>query len=437
MQGSYGSLSQLKAMMAAFGVRRLVVKRLRDNDNSKNQIYLGQGFEALNVLPFGEIYEDSSAKNSIHKARLNFYWLMPSGARTVAPNAQLILYPQYPEVRMSGFLKGAKNAPNNHMAVRQAGRILFFGLDDTGIITAAVVAPDDPVALEFEALAIAKQEQIFFELTVEGGVEDTKKQLISELRRISSAGWIDSKRLLPNGALAPCTAPQCGGYTLEAELGVRPNGFSKPDYMGWEVKQHSVSNLERPTSGGPVTLMTPEPTGGFYKEKGVEAFLRKYGYLDRRGREDRINFGGVHRVGALVKLTGLTMTLDGYDAIAKKLNLSKGITLLDAKGNPAAIWGYPGLIKHWACKHERAVYVPSIRREAPRRQYRYGNSVLLGEGADFFRFLKAMSLGDVYYDPGIKLEGASSKPRIKPRSQFRVAVRKLPTLYASAKRTDL
>ena len=30
---------------------------------------------------------------------------------------------------------------------------------------------------------------------------------------------------------------------------------------------------------------------------GCEAFLRKYGYEDRKGREDRINFGGIFREG--------------------------------------------------------------------------------------------------------------------------------------------
>ena len=43
--------------------------------------------------------------------------------------------------------------------------------------------------------------------------------------------------------------------------------------------------------------MTPEPTGGHYKIHGVESFIRKFGYPDKMGREDRLNFGGVHKVG--------------------------------------------------------------------------------------------------------------------------------------------
>src|SRR5690348_2987661 len=115
MPAIFGDLARLRQLMAANGATRMVAKRLAKNDNSKQQIYLGGSFDVLNILPFGEIYEDSSEKNQILKASLNFRWLQPNGAITSAPGAQLILYPQYPEVRMSGFLQKAKDAPNEMM----------------------------------------------------------------------------------------------------------------------------------------------------------------------------------------------------------------------------------------------------------------------------------------------------------------------------------
>lgn len=437
MPARYGDLAKLRKMMAAAGATRMVAKRLATNDNSKQQIYLGSDFEVLNVIPFGNIYEDSSEKHQILKAPLNFRWLQPDGSITPAPGAQLILYPQYPEVRMSGFLQKSINAPSELMKSREAGRVLFLGIGQTGEITGAIVSPQDALAKEFEAVVAGRTDRVFHEIAIGIAIEDTKAKLLAELRRIASLEWITSKRLLGDGSLGPCESPNCGGYTLEAELGVKPNGFSEPDYLGWEVKQHGVANLDRPLSGGPVTLMTPEPTGGYYKEKGVEAFLRKYGYADRQGREDRINFGGVYRVGVAVPLTNLTLTLDGYDAAKNKLvDATKGITLLDAKGNAAAVWNYTGLIDHWKRKHERAVYIPSMMRSEPARQYRYSKSVLLGQETDFFRFLKAMAAGHVYYDPGIKLEGASTKkPKAKRRSQFRIRLAELSSLYARAERT--
>ena len=53
---------------------------------------------------------------------------------------------------------------------------------------------------------------------------------------IHELGWIESKRLNSDGKAISYRAPNGGGYTLEAELGIVPNGVSEPDYLGWEVK---------------------------------------------------------------------------------------------------------------------------------------------------------------------------------------------------------
>jgi hypothetical protein len=64
--------------------------------------------------------------------------------------------------------------------------------------------------------------------------------------------------------------------------------------------------------------------------------------------------------------------------------------------------------------------------------------VRLGEQTDFLLFLSAMDAGYVYYDPGIKVEAASSsKPKVKRRSQFRVASKNLVGLYKSITTVDL
>jgi len=48
-----------------------------------------------------------------------------------------------------------------------------------------------------------------------------------------------------------------------------------------------------------------------------------------------------------------------------------------------------------------------------------------------------MAEGKVYYDPGIKLENASTSPRTKQRSQFRIKSANLPALYHSMDIVDL
>ena len=54
----------------------------------------------------------------------------------------------------------------------------------------------------------------------------------------------------------------------------------------------------------------------------------------------------------------------------------------------------------------------------------------LAQGTDPLRLLRALAAGAVYYDPGIKVEQASTAhPATKRRSQFRVASRNIAALY--------
>ncbi len=184
--------------------------------------------------------------------------------------------------------------------------------------------------------------------------------------------------------------------------------------------------------------MTPEPRGGVYKEIGVVEFIRKYGYPDKNGKPDRLNFGGIHKFGERQKSTGLMLTLSGYDAEKGKIkDASGGIALLTSKDKVAALWDFSGLITHWNKKHAQAVYIPSMKENKPELKYSYGNVVRLCKGTDFLRLLKAIANGSVYYDPGIKLENISTKPKAKKRSQFRIHSKNIPSLYESTREKNL
>jgi hypothetical protein len=348
-----------------------------------------------------------------------------------APGAQLILYPQYPEVRFSGFLKGCSAAPSDLMASRLRGRVLFLGVTSDKHVVGFAVGADSEIAREFQASRLEPTLGVFVELKlprIPSG-EDSRTRLLAELSRVHRLGWIDSKQLDSSGHLKPCNAPQCGGFTLEAELGIAKNSSAEPDFLGWEVKQHTVSNFDS-LAAGTITLMTPEPTGGFYKEQGVEAFVRKFGYADKLARPDRLNFGGVHKSGERHPTTHLTMSLLGYDAASGRITDANGcIALVSDTGEVAAAWAFSGLLAHWARKHSKAAYVPSQCRKEPQRQYTYGHKVRLAQRTDSLRLLRALSLGAAYYDPGIKLEHASTKPEVKRRSQFRIASKNIAALY--------
>lgn len=433
MSSGFQTLESVVRFYADLGVDRLYIKQLAPNDNSKNQVYFGPGFKALTLFPLGEIHPDPSSQNPIFKATADFYWIGDDLSLCHAPTAQVILYPQYPEIRFSGFLKGADRSRlesvRDLMTSRLPERLLLLGSDAAGHIIGCVFAPESTVVQHFLAVAekLGKATEIFFELVVStflGKEPDSRQKLLDELCRIHRLDWIDSKRLDGDGNILPCNAPQCGGYTLEAELGVKPNGRSEPDYLGWEVKQHS---------GNVLTLMTPEPTGGYYVDEGVEQFIRTFGYPDRLGRPDRLNFGGTHFCNDKHPLTQLTMTLQGYDSSRNMItDQNGGIALINDTGAVAAFWAFAGILGHWNRKHRNAVYVPSEHRTDPTNQYRYGEKVLLCEGTDPLLLIRAFHQKKIYYDPGIKLERASAKsPEIKRRSQFRVRLKDISGLYDS------
>lgn len=431
------NLKKLRKLFGDKGCIRLLFKELAANDNSKNQIYLGGDFTAVSVIPCSNIREHRSGDmahtgrtgKEIFKADVEFAWLDDTGGFHPAPNVQMIMYPQYPEVRISGFLKGCSGAPGDLIRQRQAGRIMFFGIRNDGAVAGYVTGHNSPLATEVRMLRGLSETGVFREIPLEER-KDSRTVLLNELGRIHGLGWIKGKRLSRRGVLK-YNASNAGGYTLEAELGISPNGYSEPDFLGWEVKQHGVTTFDN-IAVGRITLMTPEPTAGYYKDKGAEAFVRKFGGPDRTGRPNRLNFGGVHVVGVRNERTGLTMRLEGYESEKRRIVAAGGgISLITDEGEVAAKWPFAGIIDHWKRKHSQAVYVPAkCRKTDTRREYWFGPVVRLGQGTDVLLLLEAMAQQLVYYDPGIKLENVSGTPRLKRRSQFRIKSRDVPALYS-------
>lgn len=474
------SVNNLINLFCDKGVTRIYYKLLSPNDNSKNQPYLAGHLTDLGFLPTGEIIDSPSTSRKTNNpkrqikytASLNYYWLSPEGRTYKAPNAKLIYYPQYPEVRFSGFLAKTDFDMGGWMDPakkgRDQGRILFFGIKNTDEIYAYLATPDSRIAKEINDYRTTELSGVFRELLIprksnatqadlfdysdnspsQARVADTagnyssssaddsqavtsKDTLLSELKRIHLKQWIPGKRLNKDGIEIPYAAQNGGGYTMEAELGVIPNGIAEPDFMGWEVKQFGVKRFDLINSK-PLTVMTPEPNGGLYVDDGVEKFVRLYGSPSARGIANRFDFTGRHMANALCERTGLTLVTDGYDAITNNItNGSGSIALLDANGDVASSWSFSKLMEHWKNKHSKAVYIPSLSRKegSQLKEYHYGNVVRLFEGTSIIKLLKAVSEGHVYYDPGIKLENADASPKIKRRSQFRIKSVELDNLY--------
>lgn len=438
-------LNRLLSIYSDLGCNKVYVKTLADNDNSKNQVYLAGSFEVLNILPLKEIKADTGGerKRETFKSSLDFYWVQEDGRKSHAPHAQLILYPDYPEIRLSGFLKGSKEAPSELMTSRLKGRLLFLGVGKGTETYAFITAPDSQLANEFAALGDVPVVGLLKELTLQNRkLElDSKGKLLAELTRIHKLGWIKSKRLDSKSNILPCLSPNCGGYTLEAELGITPNGYAEPDFLGWEVKQFKVKDFKK-FSSEVITLMTPEPSQGYYKDQGVEAFIMKYGYDDKKGRENRRNFGGIYKYNDQHASTGLKLVVNGFDTLSNKITRPDGyIGLIDQSGDIAAGWAFTSLLEHWNKKHANACYVPArVDKGNGGQQYWFGNNIILGSGTDFPLVLAQMIKGNVYYDPAVKLEFAIAgvrKQAIKRRSQFRIKSGELNTLYKKNEIVDV
>lgn len=421
------SLEQLKGMMSALGVTQLLLKELAPNDNSKNQPYVSRGdLTAINILPAGDFeVTESDRGNRIMKASMPFEWLQSDGRSNPAPNAKLILYPQYPEIRFSGFLLGSVKAPNAVMTTRIPGRLLFFGITSDRRVIGWAAWPDSRLARDISALG--ELEKLGVLKVIPLRAISGRELLIEQLRRIHLLNWIASKRLNRDGTVS-FSAQNGIGFTLEAELGIVQNGRSEPDFEGWEIKASQVTRYDRVPPGTVITMMTPQPDGGLYKTD-FPSFMRRFGYPDRAGRPDRINFGGVHVVGSKHHLTSLTPTLVGVTN-GKITDLGGKYVLVADDGTEAASWSFAKLLEKWNYKHAQAAYVPGEVRTHPEKQYRYGGTVRLGKGTSFDRFIRALGDGSVVYDPGIKVEGISTtSPRAKHRSQFRTTSGKLASLY--------
>ena len=441
------SFTDLESKFRKHGCDFALVKKLAPNDNTKNQIFLGSDLSEISGVPTGSLIANTgtsqkinSKSKSILHAAVSFNWLTSNGIEE-APHAQIIYYPQYPEVRLSGLLRGTTYAPsvllNPEKRGREIGRVLILGVNTESKTVFGVLLSASAQSLSMiNAALIPESNGVFSKWHVKSLIETgSRGSIFNELCRIHRLGWIESKRLAKDGII-PYSASNGGGYTLEAELGIRPNGYSLPDYQGWEVKQHKVNNFKNSLSGK-ITLFTPEPDGGVYVEEGLEYFVRKWGL--KESGSDRFDFVGVHKAGVKSVRTGLTLFVNGFVAETTEFDIHGGIELRDDSGRVAARWSFTKLLEHWKKKHANAVYVPSIGytfevHGVLTKGYSFNSQVHIGVGTTFDKFLNSVANGEVYYDPGIHLT-----PNVdsKKRSQFRVAAKNLGALYNRFEHIDV
>lgn len=443
------SFTAITEQMRKLGATQIIFKALANNDNTKQQIYLGGDFDIIKAIPSGEVYAGKkSKKGPIFKAPLDFCWIDVDGNTEQAPNAQIILYPKYPEIRMSGFLKGTdknKDITPRHLMQpptneERAERILLHRYLILGVnkksVWAYCTSWQDSVAQELEKLisegSANTVASVFHELPNVGPTSEEK--LLTKLKEVHELGEIESCRLDKDGVLKSYKAQNGAGYTLEAQFGITPNGSPDPDFMDWELKAHS---------GSVVTLMTPEPNMGIYIEEGLKVFLDSYA---TRKQPKRLDFASIHKVGMFNEKTSLTMNMEGYDPESGEIvDPDGGLILRDLDGNLAAGWRFAKVIDHWKNKHANTCYVSYSANKAlgsvPR--YQFGPKVTLGKDTSLTHFLKGLYTSIIYYDPGVNMKLEFSKKlgeekwTPKKRNQFRAKWKEVNQLYNNVRKLNL
>ncbi|MBY6220015.1 MvaI/BcnI family restriction endonuclease [Marinobacter nauticus] len=433
---SSASLADVANIMRQNGAEIVIFKILANNDNSKQQIYFGSDFTILQAIPTGDIYEDgySEKKGAIFKAKVDLNWVDLQGNVENAPGAQFILYPKYPEVRLSGFVRGCGLAPGHLMQpptpeerkdreVRQANRCLVLGIRDKSIL-AYVSSWEDNLSKEAAERIRTEQSErftsVFYEYADGIRTTSTREKLINRLSEIHNMGFIESCRLDKDGNRIPYVAQNSAGLTLESFFGITPNGRSEPDFMDWELKAHS---------SGAVTLMTPEPDTGSYLED-LSAFMDAYA---TSRTDEKINFASIHRMNEPNARSSLTMQLVGFNRAKSEITDPKGGMLLtDPNGNIAAGWSFQKLLTHWKRKHANTCYVVYQKEDRDVPYFAYGPSVKLCTGAGIKNYLNALSDSVIYYDPGINMKLKDGKWKGKKRNQFRIKWKDVSSIYDSS-----
>lgn len=455
---SAGSVNAIVRTLQSLGSTRAILKVLPKNANDKNQIYFSSDFAVLYnnfELKLAERGVSTSTTKSASRPGsyipeavfANFGWVKPGGAIIKAKNVKAIIYTQYPEARLSGFVTVENTMPQSLSVTftksnPDAKRLLVMACMPGGGCLGLIYLGMSPVLeQEIAALPGVEGSKICKLLTID---ENYSERLFSQLAQHVSRP-MKGCRLDSFGSTRPFTGTQVCGYTLEHALGLSSNSAKDGDIYGIELKTHTQAK---------VTLFTPEPDFGPYVDS-FEEFMRRYGYETSPG-EWRLT--GVHRAGK--RCTGSKLTLkvreyrvdpstvgpgkkpdwfrnekgervpfpfDASTSLTAKLDAVE-VVLEDDEGEVAAGWTLERLMNNWGVKHNEVVYISAMKTEttdAAELGEGYGFNVTFSprmiwcRGTSAERLLSAIASGVIFLDPAPKfVKGDPAKN--KRRSQWRV-----------------
>jgi len=250
----------------------------------------------------------------------------------------------------------------------------------------------------------------------------TKDQLIKELRKIKSLGWIPSERHGNAGGV---------GNTLEDLLGIEENNLPIPNAAEWELK------TQRSKTSSLTTLFHMEPSPRALRFV-PQIFLLKYGWpheeagkkylqnemsfrqtISAKGRSDRGFTVVINR-----KERKILISFDA-NAVSDKhtvwLNSVENRVGLDEL-NPQPYWGFDDLFHKAGTKLINCFYVQADAKKEKGKEFFKYDKILMLQKFSIEKFLQALEQNDVLVD-------FDARTGHNHGTKFRLRQNKLPDLY--------
>lgn len=447
------SIGDIIKILSDIGAKEAILKLLPKNANDKNQLYLASDFGVVHdtfEVTLSERGAGSSKKKRARKGERmiteaaldKFSWLRSDGVLVQTKGVKAIIYPQYPEARLSGFQAVDGTMPSClsvefTKANPEAKRLLVLAAKEGGECIGIIFWQLTPeLEAEIKSLPGHKRASACKHLVLES--PETSARKVLEVMRPFMGRPLPGSRLDSLGNTLAFTGTQVCGYTLEHALNISSNANKDGDLFGVELKTHTSLKL---------TLFTPEPDFGLYAETFPD-FMRKFGYQDSDG-DWRLT--GVHRAGILCAKSGLTLMVSEHrlnelgewilDEQGRKKHFpydpstplsaktdAVQVVLLDNDHNVAAGWSFGRLMNNWGVKHGEVIYVPASKvQNSDAEQFNRGHefsvtfdrTVMVCRKTSAERLLKAINDGIVFLDPAPKLH-ATDPAKNKRRSQWRL-----------------
>ncbi|MEF2737719.1 MAG: MvaI/BcnI family restriction endonuclease [Bifidobacterium choerinum] len=449
------------------GAHAVWAKYLKKNNNSKNQIYVAPNVNRLSFLPLQEptytpanskkkAFNASKRKRELVRIPLNWTWISEDGEESPAPKAAFSYYPQYPEVRLSGFVASCPSAPNKLFNTEHhgfdEGRILFLGVvgdpgSENAHIAAIATGKNAPASLAVQRLEGFVTGTLFsVPLDTADDVDDADTHSDKPPHTISSAsvprtllsqivGYpIIPWRLRGDGTKEePYFAENAAELTLDAELKVSSNNLPRSVCDAWEFNAYKSNDSS-------ITLFDLDPDFGTLADMGLNAFLGTYGHIEENVANDdtacrvfsREDFAGIGDEYSSKRLELRVFGLEGAS-----YSMSGSIALVDrVMGVIIAGWSFTKLLGQWQKKRDKAVYVP-YRTWGDDDSYcvEFDSEALICQRTDFSMVVDALQNGKIDINPRIRIiEDKDGIAEYDSLVRFRTSLTDLGLIYNSVEK---